>query len=364
MSNELGIIVMDNCKELGEKVNKHLKKLNDTKKDYTIPIEAIRFSNGEGKVMIRETIREKDIFILSDTTNYSCTYKMFNFTNHMSPDDHFQDIKRVISAMGGNAAEFSVVMPHLYSARQHRRKGRESLDCALALQELGRLGIKTLVVFDAHDPNVQNAIPCISFENFYPTHLLLEKFVETEKVNFDNLIVISPDTGAMDRARYYADMLGCDVGTFYKRRNVEVIIDGQNPIETHEYIGPDIAGKDVIIVDDMVASGGSIIDIVKELSKKGVKNVFIFCTFAFFTNGPDKFTKLYEEKKIKRFYTTNLIYTPEEIKQNKWYKEVDFSFLIAEIINTLYHHHSLSPLMNGKKELLEKIKLKNAENKR
>lgn len=358
MKNELGLIVFDNCKEFGEKVNGHLKKLNRSKKDYIIPIEAVRFSNGEGKVLIKETIREKDIFILSDITNYSCTYKIFNYTNHMSPDEHFQDIKRVISAMGGNAAEFSVYMPCLYSERQHKRKGRESLDCAVALQELEKLGLKSIVVFDAHDPNVQNAIPCLSFENFYPTHILLENFIENEKIDFDNLLVISPDIGAMERARYYADMLGSNAGMFYKRRDLTKIVDGHNPIVAHEYIGPDIEGKTVIVTDDMVASGGSMIDIVEELTKRKAKEIYLFCTFSFFTKGTDVFQKYVDEGKIKKFYTTNLIYVPEEIKSKDWYCEVDFSQYVAEIINTLYHHRSLSPLMDGKKEVYEKIQEK------
>ncbi len=353
--NELGLIVLDNCKELGEKVNKHLKKLNNTKKDYIIPTQLMKFNNGEGKAIIKDTVREKDIFIMSDITNYSCTYKLINYINHMSPDDHYQDIKRVISAMGGNAAEFSVIMPCLYSERQHRRKGRESLDCATALQELERMHMKSIIVFDAHDPNIQNAIPCISFENFYPTHILLEKFIEKEKIDYNNLLVISPDFGAMERARYYAEMLETEVGVFYKKRDIKALVEGQNPILCHEYIGPSVEGKDIIIVDDMIASGESMLDIIKELKKKKINNIYVFCTFAFFTKGAKAFKEAYDSKVIKRVYTTNLNYIPEEIAKEKWLCRVDFSMFLAEIINTLYHHHKLSPLMNGKEEIIRKI---------
>lgn len=358
MGNDLGLIVFKNCKELGEKVNEHLKKLNKTSKDYIIPIEEMKFNNGEGKIIIKDTIREKNVFIMSDVTNYDCTYKLINYVNHMSPDDHYQDIKRAISAMGGNAAEFSVIMPYLYSERQHRRKGRESLDCAVALQELKDMGLKRIIMFDAHDPNVQNAIPCLSFENFYPTHILLEQFIKNEEIDYKNLLVISPDNGAMDRARYYADMLCTDVGTFYKKRDITVLIDGQNPITTHEYIGPNLKGKDIIICDDMVASGESILDIIKELKKKKVGNVYIFCTFAFFTKGPEIFEAAYKDGSIKRMYTTNLNYIPDDIKNRKWLCRVDFSYFIAQIINTLYHHQMISPLMNGKEDIIKKIQEK------
>lgn len=363
MKNMLGIIVLNNCRELGEKVNEHLKKLNKFKDSYIIPINEVRFNNGEGKIIIKETIREKNIFILSDVSNYNCTYKMYNETIHMGPDEHFQDIKRVISAMGGNTSKISVVMPYLYSSRQHKRKGRESLDCAVALQELEKLGIKNIITFDAHDPNVQNAIPCLSFENFYPTHTLLDEFIRDENVDFNNLLVISPDTGAMDRARYYADMLNCDAGMFYKRRDLSIIIDGKNPIIAHEYIGPNLEGKDILVVDDMIASGDSILDIVEEISKRKAKNVYIFCTFAWFTNGVEKFDEYFKNKKMKKLYTTNLAYVPSIVKDKKWFCGVDCSLYLANIINTLYHQKSLSPLMNGKKEILKKITEK-SENKK
>ncbi|MFA5602258.1 MAG: ribose-phosphate diphosphokinase [Bacilli bacterium] len=364
MEDKLGLIVLENCKELGEKVNKHLQTINKTKKNYIIPINQVRFNNGEGKIVIKETIREKNIFILSDVSNLNCTYKLFNNTNYMGPDDHFQDIKRVISAIGGNASKISIIMPYLYASRQHKRKGRESLDCAMSLQELERLGIKNIITFDAHDPNVQNAIPCLSFENFYPTHIMLNDFIKKEDVNFKNLLVVSPDVGAMDRARYYADILGCDAGMFYKRRDLSIIVDGKNPIVAHEYIGPSIKGKDIIVVDDMIASGDSILDIVKQIYERKANNIYIFCTFAWFTNGLKEFDKYFKTKKIKRLYTSNLSYIPSIAKERQWLCEVDCSKFLANIINTLYHQHSLTPLLNGKAEILKRIEVKyNKDNK-
>ncbi|MDD3048421.1 MAG: ribose-phosphate pyrophosphokinase [Bacilli bacterium] len=348
MANKLGLIVLDNCKELGDKINNHLKKINNTNESFIIPIQQIRFNNGEGKIVIKETIREKAIYILSDIGNSGCTYEIFNHINHMSPDEHFQDIKRVISAIGGNAAKIAVIMPLLYASRQHKRRSRESLDCAIALQELERLGVKLIVTFDAHDPNVQNAIPCLSFENFYPTHIMLKTFISNEKINLDNLLVVSPDPGAMDRARYYADILKSDVGMFYKRRDLSIIVDNKNPIVAHEYIGKDVEGKDIIIVDDMVASGDSMFEVMDELKKRKANNIFIFCTFAFFTKGIKGFDKAYKNNKICKFYTTNLSYIPEEAKETEWLKSVDCSKFMADIINTLYNQESISPLLNGK----------------
>jgi ribose-phosphate pyrophosphokinase len=358
MNDKLGLIVLNNCKELGTKVNEHLKKMNKRAEDYIIPIEQVRFTNGEGKIVIKETIREKNIFVLSDVGNYSCTYHLFDVITNMAPDSHFQDIKRVISAMSGNASKLSVIMPYLYASRQHKRKGRESLDCAIALQELERLGVKSIITFDAHDPNVQNAIPCLSFENFYATHILLEKFIKEEDIDFNNLVVASPDAGAMDRARYYADMLNCDAGMFYKRRDLSIIVDGRNPIVAHEFLGKDIEGKDVILVDDMIASGDSILEVIEEVHKRKARNVYIFCTFAWFSKGIEKFNQIYKENKIKRLYTTNLSYVPEEAKKTKWLKQADCSLFLAKIINTLYHQGSISPLLNGKKEILKKIEEK------
>lgn len=356
MGSDLCLIVMDNCKKFGEKVNNHLKDMTVTTDDYIVPIEQIRFSNGEGKVIIKDTIREKSVFIVSDIGNHSCTYKMYDYENHMSPDDHFQDIKRVISAMGGNAAKITLITPLLYSARQHKRKGRESLDCAMALQELERLGVGTIVTFDVHDPSVQNSIPCLSFENFYPTYMMLDKFIDNEKIDFNNLLVISPDAGAVDRARYYADMLQSDVGMFNKRRDFSDFVDGRYPIVAHEYMGKDVSSKDIIIVDDMISSGDSILEVVEELKKRGANRIYPFCTFAFFTKGINIFEDAVAKGHITKFYTTNLTYVPESIINKEWFVQIDCSLFTAKIINTLYSRHSLSPLLNGKEHILTKVR--------
>lgn len=355
MSNGLGLIVMDNCKVLGEKVNEHLQAKLGKKENYIIPIDQVRFSNGEGKIVIKDTIREKKVFVISDIGNHSCTYKMFDYENHMSPDDHFQDIKRAVSAMGGHAAKISLVTPLLYSSRQHKRKGRESLDCAIALQELERLGVGTIISFDVHDPNVQNAIPCLSFENFYPTNIMLEKFIDNEKIDFKNLLVVSPDTGAADRARHYAEMLQSDVGMFYKRRDLSVVVDGKNPIVAHEYIGKDVSGRDIILVDDMIASGSSMLEVAYELKERGANDIYLFSTFALFTKGIADFEEAVANGAIKKLYTTNLSYIPATVEKKKWFVEVDFSSFVAEIIYTLYIQNSISPLMNGKEKIIDRL---------
>ncbi len=270
-NGELGLIVLESCKELGEKINEHIKIKRETDESFLLPSQEIRFSNGEGKVKLSETVRGKDIYILCDVGNHSCTYNMFGIVNHKGPDEHFQDIKRTVSAIRGKAKRITVIMPLLYASRQHKRKGRESLDCALALQELERLGVQEILTFDAHDPNVQNAIPLLSFENLYPTYDILKTIITDEKdieINKDNMLVISPDTGAMDRAIYYSSVLGVDVGLFYKRRDHSKIVNGKNPIVKHEYMGRPVDNQDVLIVDDMIASGESVLDIARELNQE------------------------------------------------------------------------------------------------
>ena len=243
VSDSLRLIVFDNCKEFGNLVNEHLNKIRGTNSNYIVPIKECRFSNGEGKIQICETIRSKDLYIISDIGNHSITYNMFGYTNHMGPDDHFQDIKRVISAIKGHAKRINLIMPLLYSSRQHKRDSRESLDCAVALQELQNLGVHSIMTFDAHDPNVQNAVPFMSFENFYPTHTILDDFIDNEDIDLNNILLVSPDAGAMKRNIYYANMLKADVGMFYKRRDLTKVIDGKNPIVAHEYSGRDVARK-------------------------------------------------------------------------------------------------------------------------
>ena len=350
LNHELGIIALESCTELGNAINKYIQNNRNCSDSFLIPIDEIRFSNGEGKVKISESVRGKDIYILCDVGNYSCTYKMFGFENHKGPDEHFQDIKRTVAAIRGKAARITVIMPLLYESRQHRRKGRESLDCALALQELERLGVDEIITFDVHDPNIQNAIPLLSFENIYPTYDIVKGIISNEKtleLDKEKLLVISPDTGAMDRAIYYSSVLGVDVGLFYKRRDHSTIVNGKNPIVQHEYVGRDVEGKDVLIVDDMIASGESVLDIAKELKKRNVRNIYVAATFAFFTEGTEKFSKAYEEGLLTRIYSTNLTYIPKELQDKTWFKGVDMSELSGRIINRLNHGRSIAKYMDA-----------------
>lgn len=347
---DLGIIALKSSKELGDKIDAHLRKRLDHDETFLISSDEIRFSNGEGKVKLSETVRGKDIYIICDVGNYSCTYKMFGFENHMGPDEHFQDIKRVVSAIRGKAKRITVIMPLLYASRQHRRKGRESLDCAIALQELERLGVQEILTFDVHDPNVQNAIPLLSFENLYPTYDIVKTIIREEKdlnINKDSMLVISPDTGAMDRAIYYSSVLGVDVGLFYKRRDHSTIVNGKNPIVKHEYMGRDVEGRDVLIVDDMIASGESVFDIAQELKKRKARNVYVAATFAFFTEGTEKIEKFYEEGLISRVYSTNLTYISDSVKNAPWFKEVDMSELISVILDKLNKNTSIAPYLDA-----------------
>ena len=354
----LRLIVMENCKEFGKKIDKHLMKERGTDKSFIISVTLDRFSNGEGKATINDTVRDKDIYILSDIGNHSETYTMFGYENHKSPDDHFQDIKRIVCAIRNQAERITVVMPMLYESRQHRRKGRESLDCAVALQELQALGVNTIVTFDVHDPNIQNAVPCSSFENFYPTNTILKEFIKHENFEPEDVIFISPDTGALDRARYYANMFQADVGLFHKRRDYSKVVDGKNPVVAHEYLGKDVEGESVIVIDDMIASGGSILDVAKDMKKRGAKKVFLIATFAMFTNGVEAFDKAYEEGLFDSIYSTNLTYTNPEVLKKKWYKCIDISEYASEIIDTLSKSGKISHLMNGKEKILKLLEKK------
>lgn len=350
INHELGIIALESCRELGEQVNKIIQQKRNTEESLLIPTNEIRFSNGEGKVKLPETVRGKDIYILCDVGNYSCTYKMFGFTNHKGPDEHFQDIKRTVSAIRGKAARITVIMPLLYQSRQHRRKGRESLDCALALQELERLGVDEILTFDVHDPNVQNAIPLLSFENLYPTYDIVKSLISNEdtlSLDKEKLLVISPDTGAMDRAIYYSSVLGVDVGLFYKRRDHSTVVNGKNPIVEHEYMGREVEGKDVLIVDDMIASGESVLDIALELKKRNAKNVYVATRFAFFTEGLEKFNEYYSDGIIAKVYSTNLTYISPELREAKWFNAVDMSEFLSRIINRLNYGKSIAKYMDA-----------------
>lgn len=359
MENNLKLIVFDNAIELGKKVNFSLQKMRGTNENFIIPITATRFSNGEGKVKIDETVRGKDLYILSDVGNYNISYDFHGMKHYMSPDEHFQDIKRVISAMSGHAHKINVIMPLLYQSRQHKRKGRESLDCALALQELERIGVSNIITFDAHDPNVANAVPCLSLDNFYPTNIILDKLIEENSV--DNILVISPDMGAMERARYYAEILGCDVGLFYKRRDLSRVVNGKNPILDHTYLGRKADGMDVIVVDDMIASGGSMLECTEMLKKQGARKVYLASTFALFTDGVEKFDTYYKEGLFDKLYTTNLSYIPEEIQNKEWFSSADLSVMMANIIDRLNNNKSIESIHNGKSKIYKKVLEKKTE---
>ncbi len=354
--NDLSLLVLDNCKEFGEKVEQNLLKIrNENNKKYIAKLDASRFSNGEGKVIIKDSVRDKEIYILCDIGNYGVTYKCHGKDHEMMPDEHFQDIKRVISATCGHSTKVTVVMPLLYQARQHRRKGRESLDCAIALQELERLGVNSIVTFDAHDPNVINATPNLSFDNFYPSGTIIEEMAKNNPTIFENSIVISPDFGAMERARYYAEIIGCDVGVFYKRRDLSKLINGKNPVVAHTYMGSDVKGKNVVIVDDMIASGGSVIEVSQKLREMGANKICITCSFALFTEGFGKFLSAHDEGLFDSLYTTNLSYIPTEFSNHDWFHSVDMSYFVAQIIDSMDKKEPLTQYFNRTKETFKAV---------
>lgn len=355
--NDLKLIVMDNVKEIGVEVDEYLKKMNRTEKTYIMDVNQVRFNNGEGKVLIEETTRDKDVFILSDVGNYSITYDMHGMKVPMGPDEHFQDIKRSISALSGYARRITVITPLLYQSRQDKRKGKESLDCAIALQELERLNINHIITFDCHEKKVANAIPNLPFENFYPTNIILEELLEKEGP-IDNLLVISPDMGAMERARYYADMLSSDVGMFYKRRDLTKLVNGKNPIVEHAYMGADVNGKNVMVVDDMIASGASMIEVGAKLRERGAKKIFFITTFSLFTEGINVFKEAHKNKCFDKLYTTNLTYIPKEYTKNKWMHVVNCSKRIAEIIDYIHEGKSLRKIVHGNDKVIELLNKK------
>lgn len=360
MKKNMRLIVLNSARELGDKVNSHLVSMNAGKgcRDYRVKLEQTRFSNGEAKARLEDSVREKDVYVLGDVGNYGCSYNMHGRTHYVAPDEHYSDIKRVIGASANHAKCLSLIMPLLYESRQDKRKGRESLDCALALRELENLGINNLITFDVHNPAVANAVPTMAFENFYPTSTILENLIENETMIelSNNLLVLAPDFGAMPRARYYAEMLGSDVGAFYKRRDYSQIVDGKNPIVEHSYLGPSMEGLNCIIVDDMIASGGSVLEVALDAKKRGAKRVFICATFALFTEGIDKIEEAYQNKVFDFIYSTNLSYVPEEIKNKKWYVDVDCSEMIARIISTLNKGKSLEPIHHENLETYKRLR--------
>ena len=360
----IGIISLESSRELGNSVDSYLVQqrrhnvengnvplhfpayLRDS---YLIDHATPRFASGEGKAILKETVRGYDIYIIADISNYSCTYKMYNMECRMSPDDIFQDIKRVIAAIGGKAKRINVIMPLLYESRQHRKAARESLDCAMALQELEHLGVANIFTFDAHDARVQNAIPFIGFENVTPTYQIIKallKNVPDIEIDKEKLVVVSPDEGGMSRSLYFASMLGVNVGMFYKRRDYTKIVNGRNPIISHEFLGDSVEGKDVLIIDDMISSGESVIDIAYELKKRGAKRIFVGVTFGLFTEGAASFNKAYEDGAISKVFSTNLNYRPQEILDAPWYAEADMSKFLSLIIDTMNHDSSISSLLS------------------
>ncbi|MBQ3027716.1 MAG: ribose-phosphate pyrophosphokinase, partial [Lachnospiraceae bacterium] len=316
---------------------------------YLVDTKCVRFGSGEAKGIIRQTVRGDDLYILVDVTNHSLTYSVCGCENHMSPDDHFQDLKRVIAAAGGKAHRITVIMPFLYESRQDKRSSRESLDCAVALQELCNMGVESIITFDAHNPSVQNAIPLQTFESVPPTYQFVKALLRSApdiSMDPDHLMVISPDEGAMGRAIYLANSLGVDVGMFYKRRDYTTIVDGRNPIVAHEFLGANVEGKDVVIIDDMISSGDSMIHTAKELKERKAKRVFVCSTFGLFTNGLAKFDEAYEKGWISKVITTNLVYQTEELLSKPYYETADMSKYIALLIDALNHDGSISEYLN------------------
>ena len=361
----LGLIAMPGTEEMGIKVNSWLKKWQDhteesmpgdmsttpgaERQDFLIDVTCPRFGNGEAKGMIKESIRGYDMYILCDPGAYNVEYEMFGHRIPMSPDEHFANLKRIIAAMGGKAKRVTVIMPMLYEGRQHRRSARESLDCAMALQELENMGVSNIITFDAHDPRVQNAIPTTGFESIMPSYQIFKALLKKDKtlrIDKEHMMIVSPDEGAIDRNIFYASVLGLDMGLFYKRRDYTRIVNGRNPIVAHEYLGDSVEGKDVFVADDMISSGESIIDLAKELKKRKANRIFAGCTFALFTNGIDAFEEAYRNGFIDRVISTNLTYRKPELAQTEWFIEADMSKYISFIIATLNHDRSLSKLLN------------------
>lgn len=360
----LGIISLESSKTMGQKVNDYIVDWRKARENehtstiafagyqrdsYLIDASCPRFGTGEAKGLIRESVRGSDLYLLLDVCNYSLTYTVCGQTNHMSPDDHYQDLKRIIAAVGGKARRITVIMPFLYESRQHRRSSRESLDCALALQELTNMGVESIITFDAHDPRVQNAIPLKSFETVQPTYQFIKallKKVPDLNLDAEHLMVISPDEGGMNRAVYFANVLGVDLGMFYKRRDYTTIINGRNPIVAHEFLGSDVEGKDMLIIDDMISSGESMLDVATELKRRKAGRIFVASTFGLFTNGLSKFDEAYEQGLIYRVLTTNLVYQTEELLSKPYYINVDMSKYIALLIDTLNHDSSISKLLS------------------
>ena len=353
---DLALISMRGCEDIASQVDYYLKQWRSIPDDesFVVPANCPRFGTGEAKAVLKHTARGLDAYIICDCFNYSVTYKMYGQTVPMSPDDHYQDLKRIIAALGGKARRITVIMPMLYEGRQHRRNARESLDCAVALQELVNMGVSNILTFDAHDSRVQNAIPRSGFDNVRTSYQMLKALVREYpdiKFNPSEMMIVSPDEGGMSRAMYYSSMLGIELGMFYKRRNYSIIVDGRNPIEAHEFLGHSVEGRDVVIVDDMISSGDSVIDIAEKLKDKGARRIFVFATFGLFCNGCDNFDKAYEKGIINKIFTTNLNYRDPSIVSRPWYSEVNMCKYVSYIIDRLNRDESMSELLSPVKKI-------------
>ena len=353
---ELSVIGMRGCEDFALQIDSYLQEWRRHGSDGTYLVEAPcpRFGSGEAKGTVRHSLRGNDVYILCDVFNHGVTYNMYGMTVPMSPDDHFQDIKRIIGAIGGKARRINVIMPMLYEGRQHKRSGRESLDCALMLQELVNMGITNLITFDAHDPRVQNAIPLHGFENVRTSYQMIKALLRLYpdiEIDPDKTMIISPDEGGMSKCMYYSSVMGIDLGMFYKRRDYSVIINGKNPIVAHEYLGRDVKDKDVIIIDDMISSGDSVIDVAQQLKSKGAKRIFVFATFGLFCNGLENMDKAYKDGIITKIFTTNLVYRMPELLKREWYQEVNLCKYVAYIIDTLNHDRTISHLLDQSKKI-------------
>ena len=353
---ELSVIGMRGCEDFAMQIDSYLKEWRRHDNDGTFLVDAPcpRFGSGEAKGTIKNSLRGNDVYIICDVFNHGVTYNMYGMTVPMSPDDHFQDLKRTIGAIGGKARRINVIMPMLYEGRQHKRSGRESLDCALMLQELVNMGITNLITFDAHDPRVQNAIPLHGFENVRTSYQMIKALLREYsdlKIDPEEMMIISPDEGGMSKCMYYSSVMGIDLGMFYKRRDYSVIINGKNPIVAHEYLGRDVKDKDVIIIDDMISSGDSVIDVAQQLKAKGAKRIFVFATFGLFCNGLENMDKAYEEGIFTKIFTTNLVYRTPELLKREWYGEVNLCKYVAYIIDTLNHDRTISHLLDQSKKI-------------
>ena len=363
---DLALISMRGCEDIASQVDYYLKQWRSIPDDesFVVPANCPRFGTGEAKAVLKHTARGLDAYIICDCFNYSVTYKMYGQTVPMSPDDHYQDLKRIISAATGKAHRINVIMPFLYEGRQHRRTKRESLDCALALRELSAMGVSNIITFDAHDPRVQNSIPLKGFDNFFPTYQFLKALVKNVpdfKLDNDHLMIISPDEGAMSRAVYFSNILGVDMGMFYKRRDYSTVVNGKNPIVAHEFLGDSVEGKDVVIIDDMISSGESMLDVARQLKERKAGRVFVCTTYGLFTDGVAKFDEYYEKGWLDRVITTNLNYRIPELLDRPYYIEANMSKYLASIIDIINHDVSVEKVRSSNEKIMDLMKKVNEE---